>query len=372
MDFGLFNLMQRRDHAESIPAVYQHASDSVRLAEDIGFEVAWFAEHHFSDYCLCPSPMLGISWCAAQTSRIKLAPGVLVLPLYDPIRLVQEVAMADEFCEGRFLLGTGTGYQSYEFDRFGLDLNEGGDRFLELQDILEMGLAEGEIEYNGHFYQIPHTRLAARSTRGLPDRIIAGVLNHPGIRRRVAEHNYTALLSPGWNPFSMMEQQKTRYQDVFKEVGRDHTKLRLAVMRFVHVTDSPEEALAAAESFRYSTRVAVALRFDYGEFNGTLHHDIPAREEPTLEQMRDNMVIGDAETCAERIVDEINCLEPAHYICYMKGGSLNGDRVLRSLEKFGTHVMPQVEKAIPNLDDIGGNIDQRAKQGLEVTNCLTR
>ena len=56
----------------------------------------------------------------------------------------------------------------------------------------------------------------------------------------------------------------------------------------------------------------------------------------------------------------------------MKGGSLNGDRVLRSLEKFGTHVMPQVEKAIPNLDDIGGNIDQRAKQGLEVTNCVTR
>ena len=158
----------------------------------------------------------------------------------------------------------------------------------------------------------------------------------------------------------------------FKEVGRDHTKLRLAVMRFVHVTDSPEEALAAAESFRYSTRVAVALRFDYGEFDGTLHHDIPAREEPTLEQMRDNMIIGDAETCAERIVDEINCLEPAHYICYMKGGSLSGDRVLRSLEKFGTHVMPQVEKAIPNLDDIGGNIDQRAKQGLEVTNCVTR
>ena len=140
---------------------------------------------------------------------------------------------------------------------------------------------------------------------------------------------------------------------MFEEAGRDPEDMRLAVMRFVHVTDSKEDAELAAENFRYSTRVAVALRFDYGEFEGTVHKDIAAREELTLPQMLDNMVIGDAEHCAERIVDEIRRVRPCHYICFMKAGNLPAALAQRSLERFGAEVMPRVQAAIPNLADIG-------------------
>lgn len=353
MKFGLFNLMQRREATRPRGEVFTDMLDMVKLAEDIGFDIAWFAEHHFSDYSLCASPMLAAAWCANATRRIRLAPGVLVLPLYHPIRLLQEIGMLDQMSGGRFVLGVGTGYQGYEFDRFGTDLREGGDRFMEILDILETGLRQGEVEYDGKFYQQPHTRIAAPTLQGLPEVVVAGVLNHPGIRRHVAQKNYTALLSPGWNPFSLVEQHKLRYAKVFDEVGRDPTTMRLAVMRFVHVTDSREDALEAAENFRYSTRVAAALRFNYGEFDGTLHKDIPAKDEPSLEQMVDNMVIGDAEHCAEKIADEIRRLEPCNYSCYMQGGSLDPRLARRSLERFGAEVMPLVRAAIPDLDAIG-------------------
>ena len=169
----------------------------------------------------------------------------------------------------------------------------------------------------------------------------------------MAKSNYVCLLAPGWNPFSMMEEQKARYATVFEEAGKDPATMRLALMRFVQVTDSREHALEAAENFRYSTRVAVALRFNYGEFEGTVHKDIPAKEEPTLEQMVDNMVIGSPEHVAEKIVDEIRRVGPTSYTCFMQGGWLDPKLSIRSLERFGAEVMPLVHKAIPNLDEIG-------------------
>ena len=58
MKFGLFNLMQRREATRPRGEVFTDMLDMVKLAEDIGFDIAWFAEHHFSDYSLCASPML--------------------------------------------------------------------------------------------------------------------------------------------------------------------------------------------------------------------------------------------------------------------------------------------------------------------------
>ena len=357
MKFGLFNLMQRRDTARPHREIFTDMADMVKLAEDIGFDIAWFAEHHFSDYSLCPSPMMAAAWCAPVTKRIRLAPGVLVLPLYHPLRLAQEIGMLDQMCDGRFVLGVGTGYQDYEFDRFGVNLREGGDRFLEFLDILEIGLTTGEVEYQGKFYTVPRAMIAVPTMQGLPEVVVAGVLNHPGIRRRVAQSNYIPLLSPGWNPFAMMEDQKARYAQVYNEIGKDPAEMRLALMRFVHVADNRKDALEAAENFRYSTRVAVALRFNYGEFEGTVHKDIPAKEEPTLEQMIENMVIGDAEHCAEMIVDEIRRLGPYSYSCFMQGGWLDAKLARSSLEKFGAEVLPLIEKEIGDLDQIGEAIE---------------
>ena len=65
-----------------------------------------------------------VSACAPVTKTIKLATGVLVLPLYNPARLLSEIAFADAVCEGRLVLGLGSGYQPYEFEQFQVDLAE--------------------------------------------------------------------------------------------------------------------------------------------------------------------------------------------------------------------------------------------------------
>src|SRR5262245_45995658 len=149
MKLGLFNLMNQRDASTSPRQVVEDTVAMVKLADEIGFDVAWFAEHHFSNYSVCPSPLMMAAYCAGMTHKIRLGAAVLVLPLYDPVRLVQEIGLLDIQSGGRAVIGIGSGYQKYEFDRFHRKLSEKVEISMELWDILEMGLSTGVIEYSG-------------------------------------------------------------------------------------------------------------------------------------------------------------------------------------------------------------------------------
>src|SRR5690348_10319367 len=122
MEFGIFNLMGAREADKSAAQVFGEVAEQTRLADQLGYRVAWFAEHHFSNYCLCASPLMMIAHCAAVTQKIRLGTAVVVLPLYNPARLAAEIATADALSNGRLNLGVGAGYQPYEFERFGVDI----------------------------------------------------------------------------------------------------------------------------------------------------------------------------------------------------------------------------------------------------------
>ena len=68
MDVGLFCLMGYRTPGTPTAAIYDDAVAQVKAAEQAGFAIAWFAEHHFSNYCVCPSPLMMVARMAGETS----------------------------------------------------------------------------------------------------------------------------------------------------------------------------------------------------------------------------------------------------------------------------------------------------------------
>ena len=118
VSLGLFNLMGLYDRNVSPASVVKTTVDSVKMAEDFGFEIAWFAEHHFSNHSICPSSLMMVAHCAPETSTISLGTAVLALPLYEPVRLVQEILFAELLTRGRLVIGLGCGYQPHEFQSF--------------------------------------------------------------------------------------------------------------------------------------------------------------------------------------------------------------------------------------------------------------
>ena len=123
MDFGIFNTMQQRHRSKSAMQVLHEAVEQTKVAEDLGFGRIWYVEHHFSNYSICPSPLVMAAHLAGQTKTIRLGTAVVVAPLYQPPRLLAEIAMVDTLSNGRLDLGMGAGYQDYEFSRFGLTLD---------------------------------------------------------------------------------------------------------------------------------------------------------------------------------------------------------------------------------------------------------
>src|SRR5262249_32331841 len=69
MDFGIFNLMGSRDPDKPTAQVFGEVAEQTRLADALGYSIAWFAEHHFSNYCLCASPLMMVAHCASITKR---------------------------------------------------------------------------------------------------------------------------------------------------------------------------------------------------------------------------------------------------------------------------------------------------------------
>ena len=111
MDFGHFSLMGYREKDYSTERIFSEHLEQVKHADRLGFEIAWFAEHHFSNYCVCPSPLMMAAACASATTNIRLGTAVIVTPLYHPARVLAEIGMVDSLSGGRLVLGVGSGYQ---------------------------------------------------------------------------------------------------------------------------------------------------------------------------------------------------------------------------------------------------------------------
>lgn len=359
MKFGLFNLMSQRDSTVDRRDIVSDTLAMVRLADDIGFDIAWFAEHHFSNYSVCPSPLMMAAYCAGQTRRIRLGAAVLVLPLYNPMRMVQEIGLLDVQSGGRAVIGIGSGYQRYEFERFGLELDERTAMFLEMWDILEMALAKGEVEYQGKYYALPHSPVAMRSLQGSATEIfVTGMA--PEVLKRAALGGHTPFITGGWRGLSLLRDLRQVIADAYGEAGVGADPMPLAIQQYVHVTDSKAEARDMAERTRFVGRVVAAMRAGVPALDGPFIQAGPLPDEPSLEGFQNSVVIGGPEHCAERMAEEIRALKPSHYSCFMQIGSVEGARARRSLERFGAEVVPLLERELGPLDRLNEGPIQRA------------
>ena len=153
VEFGIW------DHFERRPGItpasqYQEKITLVQEAERLGFGHYWVAEHHLSPLDLAPSPSVFLAALAQATSTIRIGTGVFVLPLYHPLRLVQEICMLDNLANGRLDVGIGRGVRAIEHEWFGVPRDEVRARHEETLAIVLKGLATGDMAYDGEFYKI--------------------------------------------------------------------------------------------------------------------------------------------------------------------------------------------------------------------------
>jgi alkanesulfonate monooxygenase SsuD/methylene tetrahydromethanopterin reductase-like flavin-dependent oxidoreductase (luciferase family) len=119
------------------------------LADELGFATYHVAEHHFTPLGGAPSPSVWLAALARETSRIRLGPLVYLLPLYDPLRLISEIAMLDHLSGGRFELGVGRGVSPWELGHYGVEAARSREIFEETLEIVVRGLTSPTLSHEG-------------------------------------------------------------------------------------------------------------------------------------------------------------------------------------------------------------------------------
>lgn len=364
MHLGYFGLMGYRERGKSPHDVFREHVEQVVHADRLGFEIAWFAEHHFSNYCICPSPLIMAARCAGVTRRIRLGPAVVVTPLYDPARLLAEIGMVDCLTDGRLVLGVGSGYQPYEFERFGKDLAHARAMLDEFLAMLELAFANETFTYDGAHYKLPSTHISSRPVAAPPEIWLAG--DHEFGHRLCARKGYVPMFTGRWLGAQYQREMRARIGTAYTAEGRDPAQMPLAVQRFMCVTSNKQETIAYVDNARHQMRLANALRRRAEVMDGGMMREVPIPNEITLEEMAANLLVGDCETIAQRLCEEIRASNPCHMMFHFQvGGSAHRD-ALNTMEKLMSDIVPMVEREVGPLAKIGAPIPKAASSAEAV------
>jgi alkanesulfonate monooxygenase SsuD/methylene tetrahydromethanopterin reductase-like flavin-dependent oxidoreductase (luciferase family) len=151
MDLGIFDHLDRR---EGVP-LDEFYESRLRLLEQYdrtGFAAYHLAEHHATPLGLAPVPGIFLAAATQRTRRIRLGPCVYCLPLYDPLRLVEEICMLDQLSRGRFDFGVGRGIVPYEMAYFNLHHLETEEIYREALEVILQGLTSEVLDHRGARY----------------------------------------------------------------------------------------------------------------------------------------------------------------------------------------------------------------------------
>ncbi|GAA0384263.1 luciferase [Acrocarpospora corrugata] len=234
MKFSTFHLFHRFD-GQNFKDVYDYHLELIELAEELGFHGVRLAEHHFRDYGVAPNLFTMLAHAAARTERIRLGTGIVVLPLHNPIHVAEEAALVDVLSGGRLDLGIGRGYQSFEFEGFGVDLAEARDRFNESLEVI-LGLWGNEtFQHEGKFYKTgTEIALVPRPTQ-TPHPPIHVAAVSPETVTMYAERGLPILADPA-APFRKVVQAAATWREISPVPGE------LVVARSVYVAPTLERA----------------------------------------------------------------------------------------------------------------------------------
>jgi alkanesulfonate monooxygenase SsuD/methylene tetrahydromethanopterin reductase-like flavin-dependent oxidoreductase (luciferase family) len=145
---------------ELLIEVFANALDLAQLVERLGYHSLWTAEHHFQrEGCECvPNVVLLNVYLASQTTRLKFGCGFNITPMWHPLRLAEDFAMADILANGRLIFGVGRGYHTREVETFDAPMLDGeANRELceEQVEIIIKALNQGSFSHQGKTFEIP-------------------------------------------------------------------------------------------------------------------------------------------------------------------------------------------------------------------------
>ncbi len=323
----------------------------LELADSLGYDYGFTVEHHVDpNESLSVSPPLYIAGAAARTQRMRLGAMGWLVPLYDPLRVVEEVVALDNLVEGRLDVGLVSGALPQMFTPYKADFENRRELAIEAYELMKAAFASpNDFSYKGPYHEYSHVALQMPPIqKPLPP--IWFETRHPPTLDYIAENG----MHTGYVHYVPREEMAPLYREYLRkwqEAGHPH-KPDINYWILVYVDETDDKAWEVAGPSWVQTYTEVALldkliesRIRRGELYGAelLSHftDPP--------YMRDHGIglIGSPATVAEKLRAYANEGMFNTLLGEFNFGYLTEEQVMRSIRLFGEEVIPRLRDFQP-------------------------
>jgi alkanesulfonate monooxygenase SsuD/methylene tetrahydromethanopterin reductase-like flavin-dependent oxidoreductase (luciferase family) len=340
MKFGIFD----QNDASGLPAPEHYAArlDLAEVYDSCGFHIYHMSEHHSTPLSTTPSPSVFLAAVAQRTKRIRLGPLVYILPLYNPLRLVEEICMLDGLSNGRFEIGIGRGASPHEVRFMGVAAEQALDVYREVHDIVMQGLTQQRLDYRGVHFTYEGVPVALQPVQK-PHPPVWYVAGSADSAIWPARQGYNVIAS---GPLERVRAVAAAYKAecVRTETAQRSSAARplVGLNRFVVVADTDAEAKAvAARAWKPFVTSFWRLWRDFGGSPATMN--LPESIDPVI--AGGGAIVGSPDTVRRILAEQIAQTRVTYFEGSFVFGDMGFDEARHSIELFAREVMPPLEDA---------------------------
>jgi len=340
---------------------YAEHLEAWEALDRLGYDGVGFNEHHCSPYGLMNSPNLMASAAAQRTKRLKLLIYGNLLPLHEPLRLAEELAMLDCLSEGRIISGFARGIPR-EYQVHNVPLAESRARFEEAYEIVTRAWTEDVFSYSGKFWSYKDVALWPRPVQRPHPPIMIPIVGSQESIEFAGKHNIG--ITPGLAGGGLRDDIIKHYAKSLAAAGHRITPDHLSLALNAYVADSKAQAIKEVAPYHlYFNRTL----FSHGSFTETeaqrqagyvgqhstdyvrpenqraaalLREDFRGLTVEAFEKQAQNLPYGTAEEVAQRIIAQAEHAGANMVQIGLNRGAMPHALFMNQIERFAKEVLP--------------------------------
>lgn len=337
---GIFDHLDRR--RAPLQQIYEERLQLLEAADAAGIDGYHLAEHHATPLGMAPSPGIFLAAASQRTRRIRLGPLVFLLPLYSPLRLLEEICMLDHLSGGRLELGVGRGVSPFELSYHGVDLLRSREMYEEALTLLIRGFTCERLCFDGRYYRCLNVPVELQTLQKPYPPLWYPTSSRDSVRY-AARHGMNTVFSG--TPESVRVSVDI-YRQTWAQHRHDPTRLnahvaapKIGISLKLYVAESDQEALRVArpaQQEHYDSLVKL-----WRDFNVT-----PSGFTPDLDALLagNAALVGSPERVREQAARALETSGANYLVCQAQFGEMTHAQALRSLRLFASEVAPSLRE----------------------------
>ena len=333
-----FGIMAMPQHpaTDSPTQRLQETVELTHLARDAGFDSIACGQHYLSPPFQNLQSIPLLARLAGEAGDMDIVLAILLLPLYSPAEVAENVASLDVISGGKVVFGLGLGYREIEYEAFNVERSHRVGRFMESLELIKRLWTEDEVSFEGKHFQLKGAVCTIRPVQK-PHPPIWIAANNDAMVRRAGRLGYAWFLNPHVT-LATLDRQMKLFREGLEETGKPMPP-EMPIIKEMGVAKTHEDAIKLSQPYLEGKYQAYA---DWGQDKVLPGHD--DFRSPFERLANDRFILGSVEEVIQQIEEHQRRLGANHFIFRIWWPGMDARQAYRVVELMGEYVIPYFKK----------------------------